>query len=277
MTKELSFNLTRWVIFILVALAIIIPIVIRKHIKLPETSSGVVKNIYDHVESLPKDAPIIVSVDFDPSSDEELRPMINALLRHAFRKNLRVIGMTIWGPAAAGTLVDIFTKMAQESNKQYGIDYAIMPFKPGGMQIVILLSQNIFEAYPKDYKDKNTKELQVFKGIKNLKDMGFAICVSAGQAVDIWIAYGKEKGKMPLGAGCTGVMATDYYPYLQSGQLLGLLGGVSAAAQYETLIKCQDRAIESMKPQTVVHSLIILLIIVGNIIYFIRLSKKSLL
>ena len=274
MTKELSFNVTRWIIFVLVALAIIIPITIKKYIKLPDTSSGVVKNIYDHIESLPEGAPIIISVDFDPSSDEELRPMVNSILRHAFRKNLRVIGMTIWDPAAAGTLVDIFASMANESNKQYGVDYAIMPFKPGQMQIVILLSQNIFEAYPKDYKDKNTENMPIFKGVKSLKDMKYAMCISAGQAVDIWIAYGKEKGKMPLGAGCTGVMATDYYPYLQSGQLLGLLGGVSAAAQYETLIQHKDRAIESMKPQTVVHALIILLIIVGNIIYFTK-RKKS--
>mgnify|MGYP001601542363 FL=1 len=78
---------------------------------------------------------------------------------------------------------------------------------------------------------------------------------------------------MPLGAGCTGVMATDYYPYLQSGQLLGLVGGLGASSQYEALINQRGTATESMKPQTVVHSLIIMLIIIGNVVYF--LSRKK--
>lgn len=273
MTKELSFNLTRWVIFTLVAIAIIIPVIIADKIPLPDTYSTVVKNIYDKIESLPAGSPVIISVDFDPSSDEELRPMIKAVLRHAFNKNLRVIGMTIWDTSAMGTLVDIFTGVANETKKQDGIDFAIMPYKPGQSSVLLLLSQDFYSAYPKDYKDNNCKNLAVFKGIKSLKDMKFALDVSAGQAVDVWIVYGKEKGKMPLGAGCTAVMATDYYPFLQSGQLVGLLGGLSAAAQYETLIQHKDTATRSMKAQTVVHALIILLIIIGNIVYFTR--KRS--
>jgi len=275
MTKEMNFLVTRWVIFVLVALAIIIPVIIADKIPLPDTSSKVVKNIYDKVDSLPEGSPIIISVDFDPSSDEELRPMIKALLRHAFRKNLRVIGMTIWDAAAGGTLIDIFGEIAKETGKQDGIDYAIMPFKPGGSSILLLIAQNFYEGYSRDYKNNTCKELPVFKGIKSLKDMKFAMCVSAGQAVDTWIIYGKEKAKMPLGAGCTGVMATDYYHFLQSGQIVGLMGGLGAAAQYETLIQHKDTATRSMKPQTVVHGMIILLIIAGNIIYFTGKKKKA--
>ncbi|MBI4712760.1 MAG: hypothetical protein HY762_05605 [Planctomycetes bacterium] len=273
MTKEQRFTVTRWIIFGLVALALIIPIVYNKYIKLPDTSSRVVKNIYDHIESLPEGSSIIMSIDFDPSSDEELRPMVMALLWHAFKKNLRVIGMTIWDAAAGGTLIDIFTTVAKEAKKQDGVDYAIMPFKPGSSAIILMLSQDIFAAYPQDYKKAETRDMPVFKGVKSIRDMKFAMCVSAGQAVDIWIVYGKEKGKMPLGAGCTGVMATDYYPYLQSKQLLGLMGGLGAAAQYEVLIDKRGTATDSMKPQTVVHALIIVLIIIGNIIYFINRQK----
>ncbi|MFH0889204.1 MAG: hypothetical protein V1871_08360 [Planctomycetota bacterium] len=273
MTKELKFNLTRWIIFILVALAIIIPVVIREKIKLPDTSSRVVKNIYDHIESLTPGSPIILSIDFDPSSDEELRPMTMAILRHAFRKNLRVIGMTIWSPQASGIMTDIFTAAAKEADKQDGTDYAIMPFKPGGGSVLLNLCQDIVFTYPQDYKGKSTKDLLVFKGIKTLKDMKYAMCISAGNAVDIWIIYAKEKAKMPLGVGCTAVMATDYYPFLQSKQVIGLTGGLGAAAQYEVLINHKGTATEGMKPQTVVHSLIVVLIILGNIIYFTRRKK----
>lgn len=275
MTKETKFNVTRWVIFALIALAIIIPVLLRENINLPDTSSKVVKNIYDHIESLPAGSAVVLSIDFDPSSDEELRPIATSALRHAFRKNLRVIGMTIWGPAAYGTMSDIIIKTAKELNKQEGTDFAIMPYKPGVSSVILNISQDIFFTYPEDHKGNKTKELPVLKGIKSLKDMKYAMCISAGNAVDTWIIFGKEKGKMPLGAGCTGVMATDYYPYLQSGQLIGLVGGLGAASQYEALIQQRGTATESMKPQTVVHALIILLIIIGNISYFLSHRKPK--
>ena len=275
MNKETKFKATRWVIFVLVAIAIVIPVIIHKQIKLPDTSSRVVKDIYEKIESLPEKSPLIISVDFDPSSDEELRPMVKALLRHAFRKNLRVIGMTIWDASASGTLIGVFNEMGKEAGKQYGVDYAIMPFNPGGPSVLLILSQDIFEVYPKDYKDNENNKLTVFNGIKSLKDIKFVMDIAAGTTIDSWIIFGEEKGKMPLGAGCTAVMATEYYPYLQSKQLVGLMGGLSAAAQYEVLINHKDTATESMKPQTVVHALIILLIVIGNIIYFVSLKKKK--
>lgn len=271
----MKFNVTRWVIFVLVAIAIVIPVIFKEKIKLPDTSSSVVKNIYDHIESLPERSPIMLSIDFDPSSDEELRPMTLAVLRHAFRKNLRIIGTTIWSIQSVGVMGDVFTSVAKEFNKQEGVDYAIMPYNPGGSVIILNLCQDVFFTYPKDHKGMSTKDQPVFKNIKTLKDMKYAMCISAGNAVDTWIIFGKEKGKMPLGAGCTGVMATDYYPYLQSKQLLGLIGGLGAAAQYEVLIKHKGTATDSMKPQTVVHSLIIILIVIANIIYF--TNKKKLL
>lgn len=232
------------------------------------------KNIYDYIESLPPGSPMLLSIDFDPSCDEELRPMTVAVLRHAFRKNLRVIGMTIGSIQSIGIMADIFTNVANESSKKEGVDYAIMAFNPGGSSVLLNICQDIFFTYPQDYKGNSTKDLAIFKGIKTLKDMKYAMCISASSTIDMWIVYGKEKGKMPLGAGCTGVMATDYYPFLQSKQLIGLLGGLGAASQYEVLVQHKGTATENMKPQTIVHCLIILLIILGNIIYFTAKRKK---
>jgi hypothetical protein len=274
MEKELKYNLTRWIIFALLTVAILIPILIADRINLPKPKAfTVVQDIFDYIDKLPERAPVILSIDFDPSSEGELRPMTLAILRHCFRKNLRVIGMTIWSPQSAPLMEKMFSQIAGEYNRQDGMDYTLVPYKVGPM--LILIAQDFFMAYPKDYKGNNTRGLGVLKGIKTLKDFKFAMCISAGNAVDSWIVQGKEKGKMPLAAGCTAVMATDYYPFLQSKQLLGLLGGLNAAFQYEALIDKPERAREGMKAQTVIHSFLIVLIIIGNIIYFISKRKKS--
>jgi hypothetical protein len=57
------------------------------------------------------------------------------------------------------------------------------------------------------------------------------------------------------------------YPFLQSKQLNGLLGGLKGAAEYEALVMKKAHAVSGMRPQSVVHVIIILFVIFGNVIY----------
>jgi len=64
-------------------------------------------------------------------------------------------------------------------------------------------------------------------------------------------------------------MATDYYAFLQSGQIYGLMGGLKGAAEYEKLIgRPKDTASRSMDAVSIAHVVIVLFIIVGNIAFF---------
>ena len=71
-----------------------------------------------------------------------------------------------------------------------------------------------------------------------------------------------------LVAGCTAVSAPEYYPYYQSGQLVGLLGGLAGAAEYEKLVDVTGTATRGMDAQSLGHLAIILFIIIGNVLYF---------
>jgi hypothetical protein len=55
--------------------------------------------------------------------------------------------------------------------------------------------------------------------------------------------------------------------------MLGMLGGLAGAAEYETLIGHPGQATEGMRPQSVTHLIIIAFIILGNGMYF--LSRRS--
>ena len=114
---------------------------------------------------------------------------------------------------------------------------------------------------------------------KNLTRRQFIAAASAGSpGIDDWIIYGGQKYGFELGAGCTGVMATQYFPYLQAKQINGLMGGLKGAAEYEVLVGRQDKgsAVKRMDPQAVTHIIIIAFIILGNIAYFsTRKTKKG--
>ena len=69
-------------------------------------------------------------------------------------------------------------------------------------------------------------------------------------------------------------MTADYYPFLQSGQVFGILGGLKGASEYERLTKREGEATEGMSIQTVAHLVVIAFILIGNIGFFMSKKKK---
>ena len=85
---------------------------------------------------------------------------------------------------------------------------------------------------------------------------------------------------MKVGAGLTAVMAPKYYPFLQTGQVSGMMSGMKGAAEYEKLVLEHGYATElgtaetGMNSQSMIHILIIVFILLGNIGYFFSRRKK---
>ena len=67
-------------------------------------------------------------------------------------------------------------------------------------------------------------------------------------------------------------MAPDFFPFLQSRQLNGLIGGLAGAAEYEALVGKRGLAVSGMRPQSVAHIVIIGFILLGNAVYFLHRS-----
>ena len=86
--------------------------------------------------------------------------------------------------------------------------------------------------------------------------------------------YAHEPYNVPMACGVTAVSAADIYPYIQSGQFIGMLGGLKGAAEYETLLDEKRMATMGMEAQNWAHIIIILFIIIGNIGYVIIGRKK---
>jgi hypothetical protein len=93
--------------------------------------------------------------------------------------------------------------------------------------------------------------------------------------IEAWVIYAHQPFDAQIGAGVTAVMATDYYPFLDTGQLVGLLGGMRGAAEYEVLIEHHDAGVRGMDSQSVIHIFIIVLVVVGNIAYFSSRKRKT--
>ena len=270
MAVEKYLRIDRRIIFAIITVAVIASLIVK--FELPIPASEPVQGIYEKIDSLPQGSRVMISFDYDPSSKEELQPMAIAFLHHCFSRDLKVIGMTHY--TGAPGLADLaMNSVAKQYQKNYGEDYVFLGYKPGGASLIINMGENLYTAFPKDFYGKDTATLPALQGVDSLRQINYLFDLAAGTMIETWLVYGKEKYKFEMGAGCTAVMGPDMYPFLQSKQLNGLLGGLKGAAEYEALVNKKANAVSGMRPQSVVHVIIIIFVIFGNVVFFI--SKRS--
>jgi len=260
----------RW-IFLAIGVAVTIPFFLP--LGLPVVVTPPVQNLYDAVEELePNSNPLLMAIDYAPATLPELEPMAVAILRHAFSRDVKVVVMTLH-PAGYGLAERAMLQVAEEYDRTYGEDYVFLGFQPGISAVILGLGINIRNVFPADAYGTPLSELPVMDGIRNYDDIPLLISMAGWSAAEAWVYYAYQPYGQRVGAGVTAVMATDFYPYLDTGQLVGLLGGMRGAAEYEELIQRPDQGARGMDSQSVIHLLIIILIAIGNTAYF--LSRRA--
>ena len=238
------------------------------------------KAIYDFIEALEPGEIIFVAVDYDPSSQAELHPMTYALVEHAFRKDLKVIftALSQNGPGMVDQALRDLTdslRLPKTYNGIFyegkeivnGIDYTFLGYKPYYAIVITAMGQDYRILFPSDYYGTPLDSIPMMKRVHNYDDIALLVDISSGSITDAWISYGQGKFDFPLALGLTGVMTAQYYPFLQSKQIMGLMGGLLGAAQYEHLADNPGLAKDGMRVQLPAHLLIILFIIIGNVGY----------
>jgi len=262
-TLQKLLKIDRRYLFVMLTLSILIPIL--KPIGLPNKSISIdVKNIYDYVEKLPEGSVIFMSLDYDPSTAPELHPQATAVLKHASKRNLKVVVLT-YIAGSTGLIDQLFEKLPKEYNKEYGKDYVILPYMPNIAAVLTQMSSNIYAMYEKDKNNSPLREMPIMKGINSYKDISAVISITGTSIIDIWVAYVGDKYNVPVMGGVTAISQVGYGPYLQKGQLKGLIGGMKGAAEYESLIKEPGKGTSGIDALNVAHLMVLFLIVFSNI------------
>jgi hypothetical protein len=275
-------TIDRRVIFTFIALSVIVPLLLN--IKFTEKGSPIVQNIFDKVESLPAGSRVLISMDYGPSTVPEIQPMVNALVRHCNERNLKMYYMCLWATGQNLTTLTVDSVQVKEfPEKQYGIDYVNLGYKAGNEGLINVLLTDMKKMYTTDVSGTYIDDIEIIKPVRNLTSFDLIFGLGGGTpGIKEWILFAGDPGNVPIAGGCTAVQAPLLYPYWPN-QLLGLMGGIKGAAEYESLLikhypKYKDKSnpgIQMMGPQAIAHIVIMLFIIIGNVTFFIERSREK--
>ena len=270
----------RWV-FLLIALAVFIPFL--KPLGLPITVTKPVQDVFDEVERIPPEGPpLMISTDYAPATAPELDPMFYALLRQCFSTKRKVLIIGGLYPQGAGMAQAGLNFILPEfPDVKSGEDYVYLGYQPGVSAVVLSMGEEIRRIFPTDAYGVPLDSLPMMQRIHNYDDVAFMIDLSGSSIPMIWVMYAGARYGQRIGVGTTAVSAAQYYPFLSTGQFIGMLGGLKGAAEYEKLImkkgytKAREIATIGMDAQSIAHLLILFLIIIGNIAFFASKSYRK--
>ncbi len=237
-------------------------------------ASKEVRQFYNYIDSLPPGSTLIVSFDHEASALPEIRPLALAVLRHIFAKGHKVIGVAL---LAEGTAIGyrLMDQVAQETGKTYGTDYVYLGFQPQYIAAILSMGESITTTFPKDYLGHPSATLPMLATVRNYADIAAAVSIADGNLTTHWMEYAGARYNLRVVAAVTAAMVTTYDPYLSSGQLYAMFGGLRGAAEYEQLLGQPGSGTRAMLAQSSAHIYIALLVILGNVVFFIARRKRG--
>lgn len=276
---ELLTKIPRQIIYLVIALAVAIPLIVP--IGMPVNVMPKSQMLFEAIDSLgPNSKPVLISCDFDPQSMPELYPMLVGILRHCFARDVKVLLMALW-PQGPGMVELALDEVSGTYNKSYGNDYVFLGYKFGVSAVLLGMGENIKAVFPFDYYSTPIDSIELTRDIRNYNDVSLVISLSTGDpGWRQWLLFAQSRYRAHVGVGVTAVSAADVYPYVETGQVIGLLAGMKGASEYETLVQNEDysdgirRAVQGMDAQSLGHLVIMVFIVLGNIGFFMMRRKK---
>jgi hypothetical protein len=273
-------NVDRRVIFLIIGLVVLLPLIFP--LGLPVKATKTTIDVYNAVEAIPDGEKVLVSFEYGPSTKPEIHPMAFAILRHLFDKGHPVIIMCLW-PDGLFMAQEVIHQVAElEYDLKYGVDYVNLGYRPGNEAIIKGITRGFESVYTIDTQGMPLSTIPIMQDVETVGDVSFIFSLSAGYPGSVeWVQYAADPLQIPFSSGTTSIQVNEVLPYVQAGQMQGIIAGMPAAAEYEGLIiqhghfDMPGDATRFMDAQSIAHLVIVLFIILGNTAYYLKRKKEQ--
>lgn len=275
-------NIDRRYVYLLVAACLTVPFFFDWKGAIDVSLTTPVKSAYDFIEALPEGSRVLVSFDYGPSTLAEVGPGAVALVKHLMKRRAKIVAIALW-PDAPALAREMLPRLGGEAGYEPFVDWVFLGYKyggPTGSGVIEPMGTKFKSVFPFTVampggEDRPTSEVPVLEGVESYKDFALLVSLSAGvPGVKEYVQMANSRYKIPIISSVSRVTAPELYPFLNSGQLAGLVPGVSSGAEYEKLLDQRGLAHSIMPVQSVTQLIIIFLVILGNVLQIIRTSIR---
>ena len=226
------------------------------------------------------EGPVFMELAFGNQTESEMEPIAIAVMHRLFSAKKKVVFFTTYETAAAFTR-RYLAEMERTYGLVYGEDVAFLGFAAAFTIAMYKMGSAIQEVFHKDDRGNDIRSLPILKGIQSLKDASVLIDIAGNSNPRFWINYAVEPYGIDFLMAATAVDATNYFPFLQTGQVKGLIAGGRAGAEYEGILRKRGimnrvgDATRALGSQSLSLLVIMVFILIGNIGYFAARHKEG--
>lgn len=268
MTMKVLNQYYRQIIFIAVLIGCFLPAFIP--LGFPISATPLTVKAYNYIEELEPGDLVLVSVDYGPNAWAEIGPGMNAIVQHLFLRKVNIVFVsfvTDGPPMTEKLLAEI-----DLAGAKYGIDYVILGYIPGDEVGMASFAENPLKLTV-DYYGNNIDQLDVMKKVKAIGD--FKLYIPAHiTGPEAWIRQFSGKIQVIIMTISPAALAL-VQPWVDSGQLYSMLPGTKGGGEYEVLLRKPGIATSIMDATSLTLTLVMALIIIGNIVYRQETSRAA--
>jgi hypothetical protein len=267
--EQIIGRIDRRLVYLGLVLVTLAPLVGKWSLRLYPTAPA--QALVDTINELPQNKIVFITSNWDAGTQAENRPQMVAVIRHLIRRGIRFAIISIGSPnspqLADDATKDAIAKEGAEGRWQYGREWVNLGYKIADDPWLRSFSRDVGPAVKEDWKGTALADIPLMRDVSKFGPAGqisMLIDFTGSDTISAWYQY-ISPTKAKIGLGCTAVMAPDQYPYLDSGQLSGLLTGMKGAAEYEQLVGAKGQGMPAMAGQSFAHLYILVLIVLGNL------------
>ncbi|HEX7617879.1 MAG TPA: hypothetical protein VF480_04075, partial [Verrucomicrobiae bacterium] len=274
--KAARFTLSmRPFIYILLLLAVLVPFLLPYDLTQSTFSIAATPaaEFYDTLQRIPADSTVLLSFDYDPSAAGEMDLLARAVARDLIKRRVKIIAVSTLetGPQMAQRILGDAARAVD--NYVYGSNYIIV-YLPGHEAGLAQFAAAGFTSAT-DYSGKApVAQFLTAAKIKNLSDLPMVIELAGSEdPLKTWVEQVQPHTGVRIAAAVSAAVEPKARAYRNANQLTALMSGLLGAAQYEALSSQPGIAVISVNAQSAAQLVLVLIIVLGNLAFWVSRAR----
>lgn len=257
-------NLKKYTIYVLVVLALLIPLV--RPLKIPVKITADTEKFYAAMEDLQAGDVVLWDINFQLAGADELAPQITAMAYHLVQRGAKCVIVSMHPEAYPFALnaVEEFKALG----KTYGEDVIYLGYLPGEEVAISSLLSDLHQTVPNDYEGTPIGSLPLGAQVKTGDDFTCVISINTNASGPAyWTRQVQAWKNLDLLFASQASLKTQIQTYLATGQMKASLDGARCTAEYELLLDRPGKALAMQDAASCTFLVFILFVVLGNVVH----------